>query len=245
MRFCRDHRCAHPSCSEYVRPNADPAKRDSHERYCEKDRPCKTTGCSERAHRLRSGKVLSHCKDHYCDYEHECDDERSVGGTGCEKHTCRDPGCNKKLTDTEAAIYCEDHECKTKQCWGRKYQNVVRSDRCTQHICRDYLRERCEKEGDVRYEYYCDLHQRCEVDGCNEARHQEKGVMRPRCQKREQNPPYLPVPSHRQQSPPPHRPTDRPPADTGRGGGARHRRERGMPVEGRRRRVLRRGARQG
>jgi hypothetical protein len=191
VRFCKDHKCAHPSCNEYVKPNADRARRELQERYCEKDRPCKTSGCSERVHKLKSGKVLSHCKDHYCEFEHDCDDERLTDSTGCSKHTCKDSYCTKKLAATASAIYCDDHECKTKQCWNRRYIDVVNSDRCTEHICRDYLKEKCDREGDSKYEYYCEIHQRCEVEGCSDPRYQEKGKMKTKCQRRKKT---FPIP---------------------------------------------------
>lgn len=149
-----------------------------------------------------TGHALKYCRNHYCAYEHGCEEQRWQTSNSCERHTCRSDACNRRISDKRAAIFCSDgtdndpaHECATAQCTRERF-TLNNSKHCVYHICRDYMpSENCGNEGAPQRGGYCESHERCVNSGCNNLRFVNgMGQRQVRCEDRED-----PTPSDRMQ----------------------------------------------
>ncbi|KAK9778173.1 hypothetical protein SCAR479_05143 [Seiridium cardinale] len=169
---CSRHTCAHTTCYEPIISGAEKG-----DKYCSKHKRCNVGTCNQEVKVMDNYRALKHCKDHYCIFEHECDDQRKDTSSACERHTCRADGCNRKISGIQGAVYCSDgddsnppHECRNAQCTREAFA-AVDSRFCVYHICRDYMRPtNCRNEGNPQKDGYCETHERCVLDGCGKLR---------------------------------------------------------------------------
>ncbi|KAK6066630.1 NFX1-type zinc finger-containing protein [Seiridium cupressi] len=167
---CGRHTCAHATCYEPIVPKSEAEKGDT---YCSKHKRCNVGTCNQEVKVTDNYRALKHCKDHYCTFEHECDDQRKDTSSACERHTCRVDSCNRKISGIQGAVYCSEgddsnppHECRNAQCTREAFA-AVDSRFCVYHICRDYMRPtNCKNGGNPQKDGYCETHERCVLDGC-------------------------------------------------------------------------------